>query len=66
MKSIKTQTQQVKHYSSKVPLKGISIMEMTLLCSSANELQQNSNASPRKEYILQILTVLILILRVYI
>ena len=32
------------------------------LCSSANELQQNSNASFRKEYIPQILTVLILIL----
>ena len=29
-----------------------------VLCSSANELQQNSNAS-RKEYIPQILTVLI-------
>ena len=36
------------------------------LCSSANELQQNSNASFRKEYIPQILTVLILFLRVYI
>ena len=30
-----------------------------VLCSSANELQQNSNASSREEYILQILTVLL-------
>ena len=37
-----------------------------VLCSSANELQQNSNASSREEYILQILTVLLEILRVYI
>ena len=37
-----------------------------MLCSSANELQQNSNASPREEYIPQILTVLLEILRVYI
>ena len=29
-----------------------------VLCSSANELQQNSNASSREEYIPQILTVL--------
>ena len=29
-----------------------------VLCSSANELQQNSNASPREDYIPQILTVL--------
>ena len=36
------------------------------LCSSANELQQNSNTSSREEYILQILTVLLEILRVYI
>ena len=28
-----------------------------VLCSSANELQQNSNASSREEYIPQILTV---------
>ena len=35
------------------------------LCSSANELQQNSNASPREEYIPKILTVLLEILRVY-
>ena len=33
---------------------------------SANELQQNSNASSREHYILQILTVLLEILRVYI
>ena len=37
-----------------------------VLCSSANELQQNSSASSREEYILQILTVLLEILRVYI
>ena len=30
-----------------------------VLCSSANELQQNSNASFREEYIPQILTVLL-------
>ena len=36
-----------------------------LLCSSANELQQNSNASIREDYIPQILTVLLEILRVY-
>ena len=36
------------------------------LCSSANELQQNSNASSREEYIPQILTVLLEILRDYI
>ena len=37
-----------------------------VLCSSANELQQNSNASSREDYIAQILTVLLEILRVYI
>ena len=37
-----------------------------VLCSSADELQQNSNASSRKDYILQILTVLLEFLRVYI
>ena len=37
-----------------------------VLCSCANELQQNSNASSREHYILQILTVLLEILRVYI
>ena len=37
-----------------------------VLCSSANELQQNSNASSREEYIPQILTVLLEIHRVYI
>ena len=36
------------------------------LCSSANKLQQNSNTSSREEYTLQILTVLLEILRVYI
>ena len=35
-----------------------------VLCSSANELQQNSNASSREEYIPQILAVLFEILRV--
>ena len=35
-----------------------------VLCSSANELQQNSNASSREECIPQILTVLLEILRV--
>ena len=37
-----------------------------VLCSSANKLQQNSNASSREDYIPQILTVLLEILRVYI
>ena len=35
-----------------------------VLCSSANELQQNSNASPREDYVPQTLTVLLEILRV--
>ena len=35
-----------------------------VLCSSANELQQNSNASSREDYIPQILAVLFEILRV--
>ena len=39
---------------------------LVVLCSSANELQQNSKASSRGEYIPQILTVLLEILRVYI
>jgi len=37
-----------------------------VLCSSANELQQNSNASSREDYIPQILNVLLEILHVYI
>ena len=37
-----------------------------VLCSSANELQQISNASSREDYIPQTLTVLLEILRVYI
>ena len=37
-----------------------------VLCSSTNELRQNSNASSREEYSPQILTVLLEILRVYI
>ena len=37
-----------------------------ILCSSANELQQNSNASSRENYIPQILTVLLEILCIYI
>ena len=37
-----------------------------VLCSSANEFQQNSNASSRQDYIPQILTVLLEIPRVYI
>ena len=37
-----------------------------VLCSSAIELQQNSNASSREEHIPQILTVLLKILSVYI
>ena len=37
-----------------------------VLCSSANELQQNSNPSSREDYIPQILTVLLEILCVYI
>ena len=37
-----------------------------VLCSSANELQQNSNACSREDYILQILTVLLEIHRIYI
>ena len=35
-----------------------------VLCLSANELQQNSNASPREDYVPQTLTVLLEILRV--
>ena len=30
-----------------------------VLCSSANEVQQNSNASSKQDYILQILTILL-------
>ena len=37
-----------------------------VLCSSANELPKNSNASSREDYIPQILTVLLEIHRVYI
>ena len=37
-----------------------------VLCASDNELQQNSNTSSREDYIPQILTVLLEILRVYI
>jgi len=37
-----------------------------VLCSSANDLQQNSNAFSREDYIPQILTVLLEIHRVYI
>ena len=37
-----------------------------VLCSSAKELQQNSNTSSGEDYILQILTVLLEIYRVYI
>ena len=37
-----------------------------VLCSSANEPQQDSNTSSREDYIPQILTVLLEILRVYI
>ena len=37
-----------------------------VLCLSANELQQNSNASSREDYIPEILTVLLEILRIYI
>ena len=37
-----------------------------VLCSSANELQQNSNASSREEYVPPILTVLLEIYPVYI
>ena len=37
-----------------------------VLCSSANELQQDSNASSREDYIPQIFTGLLEILRVYI
>ena len=37
-----------------------------VLCSSANEPKRNSNASSREDYIPQILTVLLEILRVYI
>ena len=39
---------------------------LVVLSSSTNELQQNSNASSREDYIPQILTVLLEILRVYI
>ena len=37
-----------------------------VLCSSANELQQNSNAFSREDYFPEILTVMLQILRVYI
>ena len=37
-----------------------------VFCLSANELEQNSNATPREDYIPQILSVLLEILRVYI
>ena len=37
-----------------------------VFCSSVNELQQNSNATLRKDYIPQILTVLLEIHRIYI
>ena len=37
-----------------------------VLCLSANELQQNANAFSREDYVPQILTVLLTILRVYI
>ena len=37
-----------------------------VLCSSAKELQQNSNTSSREDYIPQILTVLLEILRIHI
>ena len=37
-----------------------------VLCSSANQLQQNSNASSKEDYIPQILTVLLEIHRIYI
>jgi len=37
-----------------------------VLCSSANELQQNSNASSREDYIPKILTILLEILCVYV
>ena len=36
-----------------------------VLCSSANELQQNSNASSREDYIPQILTVVSEVLHIY-
>ena len=37
-----------------------------VLCSSANEIQKNSNASSREDYVPEILTVLLEIHRVYI
>ena len=37
-----------------------------VLCSSAKEVQQNSNTSSREDYIPQILTVLLEILHIYI
>ena len=37
-----------------------------LLCSSAKELQENSNASSREDYIPRILTILLGILHLYI
>ena len=37
-----------------------------VFCSSANKLQQNSNTSSREDFIPQILTVLLEILRIYI
>ena len=61
-----------KSSSHGVPIQICPILRVLLvdfgkvLCSSANELQQNSNASFREDYIPQILTILLGILRVYI
>ena len=55
-------------YSRWVPLNfTFLLVDFTkVLCSSANELQQNSNASSREEYIPPILTVLFEIHRAYV
>ena len=61
-----------KSGNHKVPNRNLSNFSCLLvdfgkvLCSCADELQQNSNASSRDDYIQQILTVLLEILRVYI
>ena len=57
------------HRVPKIPLYNFACLLVDfgeVLCSSANELQQNSNASSREDYIPKVLTVLLEILRVYI
>ena len=60
-----------KYGSHEVPNTNLSnfkclLVDFGKVCSSANELQQNSNASSREDNIPKLLTVLFEILRVYI